>query len=312
MEVGRSPNCQIVADDPSVSRRHALISAVAGGHTIRDVGSTNGTRVNAARISDKPVLLQHGNQIALGDQGVVLSYEVEKDAPEPQIGVAAAAWPPPKSIVPLLIFPKVSRDVELDRLIELGKDKYYTSSPWEIDTRLVNDAIHAADEWLAAALGNRIRWNQVVVVDSRRTLAEWRSQSINLIKDEVRLLAYRGQRTTCILLSFAAWGDTLAASATKTEMPDTPWWETFASKLSVGIQNRRQAQFCLAEVDGHPTPIARLARLAPSFTKRCTDSTYHIPTAGRREADQVGMKRSWVTGGTCQNFQPRKVLQRWR
>ena len=84
MTVGRLPQSDVVIDDPSVSRRHALIVSVAVGHTVQDVGSTNGTWVRGIRVGEQPVLLQPGDQIALGDQGVVLGYQIEEAAPGPR------------------------------------------------------------------------------------------------------------------------------------------------------------------------------------------------------------------------------------
>ncbi|MCS6937889.1 MAG: FHA domain-containing protein, partial [Roseiflexus sp.] len=43
--IGRE-GCEILLDNPQVSRRHAVIDRVNGKHVLRDVGSTNGTFVN--------------------------------------------------------------------------------------------------------------------------------------------------------------------------------------------------------------------------------------------------------------------------
>ena len=96
--------------------------------------------------------------------------------------------PPPKSIVTLLIFPTLTEDIEFDKTAEVGTDKYYVSSPWELGEAKLNEAIRVAEDWLADALVARIRWNSVEVVHSQRTLAEWRTRQIGLIKDEVALL----------------------------------------------------------------------------------------------------------------------------
>jgi DNA-binding winged helix-turn-helix (wHTH) protein len=62
---GRGAECSIVIDATTVSRRHALITAVSGGATIEDLRSTNGTYVNKTPIS-MPVRLKDGDEIALG------------------------------------------------------------------------------------------------------------------------------------------------------------------------------------------------------------------------------------------------------
>ena len=93
--------------------------------------------------------------------------------------------PAPKTIVPLLIFPTMTDDIQLDKITELGSDKYYTSSPWKLSPSMVNKAIKAGEDWLTEALGTRFKWDRVRTVDSQRSIAEWRSSNIYLIKDEV-------------------------------------------------------------------------------------------------------------------------------
>ena len=50
MRVGRSANCDIIIDDPGVSRRHAKIVVVAMRVLVEDLGSVNGTWVNDQRV----------------------------------------------------------------------------------------------------------------------------------------------------------------------------------------------------------------------------------------------------------------------
>jgi hypothetical protein len=50
--VGRSSGCDAVVRDPTVSRVHARIDVLDAGWRIRDLGSTNGTRVNGRRVTE--------------------------------------------------------------------------------------------------------------------------------------------------------------------------------------------------------------------------------------------------------------------
>jgi len=50
VRIGRGPDNEIRLSDPSVSRHHALLERTASGWTIRDLESTNGTRVNRERV----------------------------------------------------------------------------------------------------------------------------------------------------------------------------------------------------------------------------------------------------------------------
>jgi ABC-type multidrug transport system ATPase subunit/ABC-type multidrug transport system permease subunit len=61
--IGRE-QCDIVLDNPQVSRRHALIERDGPRHVLSDVGSTNGTFVNGQRISRRA--LQPGDVIQIG------------------------------------------------------------------------------------------------------------------------------------------------------------------------------------------------------------------------------------------------------
>ncbi len=64
MHIGRSPSSEIVLDDASVSRRHALIGRRGERTMIFDDRSRNGVHVNGARISDAE--LRDGDTIVCG------------------------------------------------------------------------------------------------------------------------------------------------------------------------------------------------------------------------------------------------------
>lgn len=68
--LGRSRECDIVVDDASVSRRHAELVPAGDGWTLRDLGSTNGVRVNDRPLQPRQVL-EPGDRIALGSAEIV-------------------------------------------------------------------------------------------------------------------------------------------------------------------------------------------------------------------------------------------------
>jgi len=72
--IGRDESCELVVDDPRVSREHARIEPRDGEHFVVDLGSRNGTRVNGQPVT-RPVGLRDGDQVQLGD-AVVLRYEL--------------------------------------------------------------------------------------------------------------------------------------------------------------------------------------------------------------------------------------------
>lgn len=63
--VGRSPECDISIVDSNVSRRHAEIQPRGDGFVVVDLGSTNGTRVNGVRVSERE--LQDGDELTFGN-----------------------------------------------------------------------------------------------------------------------------------------------------------------------------------------------------------------------------------------------------
>lgn len=63
--LGRVMGSEILLEDQSVSRRHAVISGSSEGWTVEDMGSKNGTFVNKQKIYDK-VVLGHGDLIQVG------------------------------------------------------------------------------------------------------------------------------------------------------------------------------------------------------------------------------------------------------
>jgi hypothetical protein len=62
--IGRSRRCDIVIDDPNVSRQHAEVRRQEDGYVVRDLGSTNGLRLNRRDV--KQATLTHGDRIELG------------------------------------------------------------------------------------------------------------------------------------------------------------------------------------------------------------------------------------------------------
>jgi predicted component of type VI protein secretion system len=79
----------LTIEDEEISRRHAVIRPTDGGIEIEDLGSTNGTYVNAVRI-ERPTRLAGGDTIRLGRS--VLEVESVR-AP----ATVAAAVPPARA-----------------------------------------------------------------------------------------------------------------------------------------------------------------------------------------------------------------------
>ncbi len=65
LTAGRSDERDICLKDPTVSTLHCKFTKTEKGVMLEDVGSTNGTRVNGAKIS-APVLLNTGDTVQIG------------------------------------------------------------------------------------------------------------------------------------------------------------------------------------------------------------------------------------------------------
>ena len=64
--VGRGETARISVDDPSVSRRHALLTVGRDGVAVADAGSTNGTTLDGDPVGSSPRPLRPGMRLRLG------------------------------------------------------------------------------------------------------------------------------------------------------------------------------------------------------------------------------------------------------
>jgi pSer/pThr/pTyr-binding forkhead associated (FHA) protein len=63
--VGRDPDCDVVLESRSVSRRHAIVERAGEAWLVRDLGSANGLFVEGRRVSEAP--LGNGTALRFGD-----------------------------------------------------------------------------------------------------------------------------------------------------------------------------------------------------------------------------------------------------
>lgn len=77
--IGRLPSCNLVLEDPQVSRRHALIRSIENKYFIEDLGSSNGTLVNEQPIKQVELcdgdLVQIGKFLLLFQDGQLIPYQ---------------------------------------------------------------------------------------------------------------------------------------------------------------------------------------------------------------------------------------------
>jgi hypothetical protein len=69
LAVGRLPDCELMIDDASVSKRHAVLrwNEPERRCTVRDLGSTNGTFLNASTLGTREATLKDGDILSFGN-----------------------------------------------------------------------------------------------------------------------------------------------------------------------------------------------------------------------------------------------------
>jgi hypothetical protein len=72
--LGRDPECDIQLESPKISRRHCCLAQVGDSLVVRDLGSTNGIRINGVRVLEGH--LKGGDELTIGNH----RYQVRWDA----------------------------------------------------------------------------------------------------------------------------------------------------------------------------------------------------------------------------------------
>jgi len=78
--LGRGPGVDRAFEDSAMSRQHACIEFSGAGFRLRDLGSTNGTRLNGATV--RSAELRHGDRFEIGGRQFVLAIEVREREPD--------------------------------------------------------------------------------------------------------------------------------------------------------------------------------------------------------------------------------------
>lgn len=95
--VGRLPQNPIAIDDPSISGRHCSIIREDRRYTLVDLGSTNGTRLNGARVNKVPLkpkdIIQIGGVELMFDGQDVEIVPVASDTSKIEVSAEPVAVP---------------------------------------------------------------------------------------------------------------------------------------------------------------------------------------------------------------------------
>src|SRR5437667_3304800 len=81
--IGRAPDNTIVIDDPSVSSRHAHLQLSGEAYRLKDLGSTNGTRVNGIPVAE--AALRFDDRIRFGAAEARYEADTTGSHPLPQL-----------------------------------------------------------------------------------------------------------------------------------------------------------------------------------------------------------------------------------
>jgi predicted component of type VI protein secretion system len=94
LTLGREKGNDIQIDDPKLSRHHARLTLGPTGYVLEDLGSTNGTFVNDARLT-APTPIQSGDVIRFGETVLVDVQGVSADAAQTMAAARIPPAPPP-------------------------------------------------------------------------------------------------------------------------------------------------------------------------------------------------------------------------
>src|SRR5690349_10590540 len=79
--VGRHPECDIQIDSRKISRRHCCIAQVSDFLVVRDLGSTNGIRINGVRVVEGRLV--GGDELTLGNHRYEVTWDGVPSSPNP-------------------------------------------------------------------------------------------------------------------------------------------------------------------------------------------------------------------------------------
>ena len=79
--VGRHPECDIQIESRKISRRHCCIAQVSDFLVVRDLGSTNGIRINGVRVGEGR--LAAGDELTLGNNRYKVTWDIVPVSPNP-------------------------------------------------------------------------------------------------------------------------------------------------------------------------------------------------------------------------------------
>ena len=130
LTLGRRADNDVMVDETTVSRRHALIMSTPAGFVLRDLNSTNGTFVNSGKLPLGEHPLKHGDRIHLAGSDIIFVFRQEGADTQQMKAVDAPATGAIKLDQSLVQQPReaeaaepqpAAKEVELQRFLESRK-----------------------------------------------------------------------------------------------------------------------------------------------------------------------------------------------
>lgn len=81
--IGRRDSCDIVLRFPNVSSQHCVLELVNGYWSVRDLGSSNGTKVNGSRVDTRWLL--PGDELGVAKHRYKVTYTPQTEAEPPPV-----------------------------------------------------------------------------------------------------------------------------------------------------------------------------------------------------------------------------------